>query len=364
MTSHSLLSRRSVLAVVVLTITALFISKTYPFHLLTFLFGILSSILITDSLLWDALRFLSGTLPKPEIPVQFSLPASEVGGLKYTYGLDHGLLNARLDTLWLNMGYWREAKGFQEACEALARLVGDGGQIQKGDKVLDFGYGCGDQLLFWHRTYTPSLIVGVTSEPLQACVAHTRIQTANLSHQIRPFLGDAIHISNWKPLDKGSTKILSENDYDVVLSLDSCYHYTTRVNFLRLAASKLKPNGRLSISDFLLGTGFKSASFTTRMFMRVALKGVGVPEENLVEEHVYNRQMEDAGFEDVEVRDITEYVFPGLAGFIGEQRRRVGGLVDVDRKWRQYEFMRRALITAYEKKLLRFVVVSAMRRSC
>ena len=217
--------------------------------------------------------------------------------------------------------------------------------------------------MYWHRTFKPRLIVGVTSEPIQAAVANTRIQQEKFNESIRPFLGNAVDIHNWKPADKGDKKVLEENDYDVVLSLDSCYHYNTRETFLRLAASKLKFAGRLSISDFLLGPGVKSAPWTTRLFMRLALKGVGVPEDNMVEEDTYTGRVADAGFENIEIRDITEHVLPGLAAFIKEQRKQFGALVDVDRKWWQYEIMRKALITAYEKKLLRFVLVSATKIS-
>ena len=115
--SSSLSSRRAILTTLLLTAPILSISGLYTFHLITFLFGVLTALLLTDTLLWDILRFVVGTLPQSEIPVQFTFPASEVAGFKYQYGLDHALLNARLDTLWLNMGYWKEARGFQEACE-------------------------------------------------------------------------------------------------------------------------------------------------------------------------------------------------------------------------------------------------------
>ena len=62
---------------------------------------------------------------------------------------------ATRDGLYLNLGYWREARQLDEACDALAALVAETGGMGPGDEVLDVGYGFGDQDLYWMRRYRP-----------------------------------------------------------------------------------------------------------------------------------------------------------------------------------------------------------------
>src|SRR5687767_11162216 len=46
--------------------------------------------------------------------------------------------------LWLNLGYWKEARTYPEAAAALARKLADAAQLGPGDRVLDAGFGFGE----------------------------------------------------------------------------------------------------------------------------------------------------------------------------------------------------------------------------
>ncbi|VUC21858.1 unnamed protein product, partial [Clonostachys rosea] len=78
------------------------------------------------------------------------------------YGLGHWKLNAKmpLSTMWMNLGYWTNAKDepihdFEEACSTLLRNIldragilnqpGKPQQTPRSLAVLDLGFGCGDQ---------------------------------------------------------------------------------------------------------------------------------------------------------------------------------------------------------------------------
>ncbi|KAJ3042105.1 hypothetical protein HDV00_008187 [Rhizophlyctis rosea] len=259
------------------------------------------------------------------------------------------------------MGYWKDTEIYEEACQALARMVSDGAPIREGDSVIDFGYGCGDQILYWLQHYNPKTITGVTNEPIQATVANARIQRAGLSNAANLFIGDAVNLASWKPIN--NEHVIPQNGtFDVVLSLDSCYHYRPRTKFLSIASTLLKPQGRLSITDIILGPGATSSpTLLTQILFKAGLLAVGVPLENMVEEQTYRNHIEDAGFKDVEIQDITDDVFPGLVAFIERHRRAVGAVVDVERKWRQYMVVRSALRAVCRKRLLRFVVVTATK---
>ena len=58
--------------------------------------------------------------------------------------------------LYLNLGYWREAADIDEASQALASLVAKAARIGRADRVLDCGFGFGDQDILWARTLKPA----------------------------------------------------------------------------------------------------------------------------------------------------------------------------------------------------------------
>ncbi|QGA14743.1 hypothetical protein EYB26_002399 [Talaromyces marneffei] len=100
---------------------------------------------------------------------------SILGGHEDIYALDHAIINMTLppEHMWMNMGYWKDAKSFPDACEALlvkilvtAGLISqdktlmaerlsdthmDGGGQQAVFKLIDVGLGCGDQSLYLTR---------------------------------------------------------------------------------------------------------------------------------------------------------------------------------------------------------------------
>jgi len=142
-----------------------------PLEPLIFLLGVTSTVAYSDSVLFALLRvaLIPPPPPAPPLPDAATSPANEardgnVPKSPVVYGLHHRLLNVRAESTWLNLGFWRDTDDFEEACRALARMVGQAAELGSGDVLLDVGYGCGDQdLLFW-REFGPAEIVGITSE--------------------------------------------------------------------------------------------------------------------------------------------------------------------------------------------------------
>lgn len=198
-------------------------------------------------------------------------------------------------------------------------------------------------------------------------IAHDRVMQARLQDKITHYVGDAVNPSTWKHIASGqppTVDTLNPGTYDAVISLDSCYHYRTRKRWLELSASLLRRGGRLSCTDVILGDGVHRGGLsgvTMDSIFRAVLLLTSVPFDNMVSEADYHTQLLDAGFKDVTIRDISDHVFPGLAAFIKEHRNNIGGVVDVDRKWRQYEIAARLFRWLHRKRLIRFVLTSAMR---
>ncbi|KAJ3233322.1 hypothetical protein HDU78_006531 [Chytriomyces hyalinus] len=298
------------------------------------------------------------------------------------YGMDHVLLNLQMDRVsrWLSMGLWTDEEeanpsSFAEACERLAQRV-CGGRFKPGDAVADFGCGCGDQLKLW-MSMQPNLksITAVTSELAQARYATSQLKQKSIYSVIKVFVGDALKPSEWKQTtaakdaDAATTaeaSPLMNGSIDSVVSLDACYHFNNRRKFLKQSIEILKPGtGLLSISDIILGPGFENAetvSFLDKLFLRIFCANASVPMENLVALKDYRKQIEQAGFVDIEIEDVTHQVFPGLLQFVRRQGVSLQGVADPYR-WMQYGFgMASFLSWVVNKRVLSFVVVHARRK--
>jgi hypothetical protein len=63
--------------------------------------------------------------------------------------------------LYLNLGYWKEARTIDQACEALASLVAETAAMGPDDDVVDVGFGFAEQDILWVERYAPRHITGL-----------------------------------------------------------------------------------------------------------------------------------------------------------------------------------------------------------
>jgi ubiquinone/menaquinone biosynthesis C-methylase UbiE len=211
--------------------------------------------------------------------------------------------NLGRDTLYLNMGYWRAADTYDGACEALALLLADG--FARGDRVVDAGFGYGDQDLLWARRFAVS-IAGFNVNAAQVEVARERVLAAGLDRQI------ALHARS--AMDTG----LADGWADRVVALESAFHFPQRVRFFAEAARLLRPGGTIALADLVVKDE-ASRRVVDRLGRAVAGRFWQIPRENLVTAATYRRQLEEAGFADVAVEDVSADVF---APFGAHARRR------------------------------------------
>ncbi|KAJ3163244.1 hypothetical protein HDU86_002414 [Geranomyces michiganensis] len=283
----------------------------------------------------------------------------------YTYGLEHELLNLRKpDTLWLNMGYWKETDDFVAACRALADEVFRPLDLKPGARVLDCGIGCGDQDLHLLSLHPTAIVTAVTSEPQQARIAASRVSAAGLTASINIYTGDAVDPTTWIPVVASSSSPhatplpfrLATESFDALIALDSCYHYSTRASWLATLLPALRTGARFACTDLVLGTGYATATALDRMLLRTALWYAGAPWVNFHSHDEYARRLrEDAGLEDVVVTVVSEHVFPRFGEFVARHKASVGGVVDSG-LWMRYEGAARLFGWLWKERLVDFVV--------
>ncbi|KAI1913327.1 hypothetical protein LOZ61_002863 [Ophidiomyces ophidiicola] len=236
--------------------------------------------------------------------------------------------------------------------------------------LLDLGYGCGEQTLYLTRMAalrassreTKTLLfqhyIGITLDRTQYEFAKSRLKT---SEYIEPtqtklqspkapqlFCGDAGRPSSWPQelqqavslafateRSQGSLSPIDTERY--VLALDSAYHFQpSRREILNYSHCVLQAHF-IAFDIFLAPPSCSLRSVFNGVLLRLLTPALSAPFSNFMTMSAYKRELQEAGYavENITIEDITEDVFPGLAGFLERRDQELAefGLAGFS-KWR------------------------------
>lgn len=210
------------------------------------------------------------------------------------------------NALYLNLGYWRAADDVDEASENLAMLVAETGNMGAGDVVLDCGFGFGDQDILWARQCSPSRIIGLNVTETQVTRARRRVVEAGLEHCIDLRAGSATSM----PIEDGSI--------DLVVALESAFHFRNREDFFVEALRVLRPGGRLVTADILRMAPAAGAvdRLRQRLSWSLVASRFNIPRANAYGISAYGDRLRETGFERVSVDSIRDDVYGPLHDFL------------------------------------------------
>ncbi|MEU0483717.1 methyltransferase domain-containing protein [Streptosporangium sp. NPDC006013] len=191
---------------------------------------------------------------------------------------------------YLNFGYWRdEADTLDDACQALAEKLADAAGFQEGDRILDAGFGYGDQDFMWLKRHNPEKIVGLNVTPKHVQVAQAKAHEHGLDDRLIFQEGSATAMT----FEPGS--------FDRVVALESALHFRTRDEFFRQAHHILRPGGVLATADVV--------PLKVNKDDHRDLFSTTVPGENLYDGNEYVARLRAAGFVHAQLTSIRTQVF-------------------------------------------------------
>lgn len=207
--------------------------------------------------------------------------------------------NCRVTSAWMNLGYLEPGKEFTSYADAAESLIHHFARIAhlsvKDSFMIDVGFGFGDQDFVFTRDYNVKQILGINVAEKEVEVAKYRAVQLGLSDRIHFFQGDAVRMDH-----------AENSSADVVVAVDSALHFFTRYQFFHRAWHVLKRGGRLAMVDQVV-----KDPVSLQLYRDSILDGndTEVPYPNLVLEEEYRAQLEQAGFDHVELHEISDFMY-------------------------------------------------------
>lgn len=186
--------------------------------------------------------------------------------------------------------------GGPETTETLVAKLGSA--LKPGVRVLDVGSGIGGAAFELARRFGAS-VVGIDLAPEMVAIAHERAGEFGAPESVEFIIGDVLEY----PFD---------GLFDIVWSRDALMHIHDKPRLFGRLLSLLKPGGTLVVTDYARGAGPGSEAF------QAYVKSTGY---HLVTPEAYGKELEAAGFVNVQVEDAT-------ARFIDIMKREAKRLAD------------------------------------
>jgi SAM-dependent methyltransferase len=200
---------------------------------------------------------------------------------------------------WGNLGCW-PAADYAQACEALARRVGQAAHLGPGQRVCSVACGAGDELGLWRQAFGVAQAIGTERDAIARAMAARFVPSStDIGADLRGVLDDAAP------------------RLDAVVCVDAAYHLSPRAFFMAQAWQALKPGGWLAFTDLVLD-GPRAWP------LRAAARLCGVSAEDLGPAEQRQAQLRATGFVPAPVQALDGEVLDGFAHFVRAQRQRLG----------------------------------------
>ena len=197
----------------------------------------------------------------------------------------------------IHFGFYDDlAKNHRTAGLRLNQVLAEKVHIEDSDIVIDAGCGYGGSA-FWLAEKIGCKVFGITLVPFQVVKGQRYLKERKLE--------DKVEILE---MDFSNTTFDNES-FSVYWALESLVHAENRADVLKEAYRLLKPGGRIVIAEYTLREK-PPLSDNDKMYLHRWLKGWAMPE--LLGAGEYYKKLQEAGFKQIEIQNVSENVRPSL----------------------------------------------------
>jgi cyclopropane fatty-acyl-phospholipid synthase-like methyltransferase len=196
----------------------------------------------------------------------------------------------------MNYGLWdKKNNNLKKANINLINFIFDKTNLKNKSNmdILDVGCGYGEQDLLWSKKLND------TNKIIAIDISKSQINYAKSKNNemVKFKVCDALLIN----------KKFNNTTFDVIISLESAFHYINRCKFFDNVKSLLKPNGKFIITDIMLKNSYKP-TLTSVVFINIFADFLHIPRVNLITGKKWKKQLSKR-LKIVEIYDITKKTF-------------------------------------------------------
>ena len=224
--------------------------------------------------------------------------------IPHKYAIDASSLGDDGELAWTNLGFWKNTQNYREACCQLADHLAQAVYLNLKDHLLDLGCGQGASLMHWLQHYQPKSLSAV--ELQSKCV-----------NKIQKFIPEInqIYMGSFLNLKQFEFK----QRFDVVLCIDAAYHSNLN-SFLDSVTPVLNSNARLGFHYLMKADSCQNMTVLQEQKYRYLLKAADVVWDNVPNEKTLRNALEQQGFVDIQIEDLSEPVLLGFSQYIQNQQ--------------------------------------------
>jgi len=215
--------------------------------------------------------------------------------ISYTLLLNHFIHKVSKDNYFMNYGLWDDTHNtLIKANQNLANFVFDKTQLvnKKNMNILDVGCGYGEQDIEWSKQIDKTCklkAIDISEEQIYSAMKKNNDVTFDIC--------DAMYID-----------LKYKNElFDVIISLESAFHYSDRPRFFKNVNTLLKKDGRFVITDIMLNNNY-SSDIVTSIFIKLFSDFMHIPKQNLITANEWEKEISKE-LNIIENYDITEKTY-------------------------------------------------------